>query len=195
MVTDGNPPPDHSVIQVIAPEDSCGVGSTNSIVNTNGKCIWVIRNYRVVTRHSEVIGEPVPFKVQAEAEDDERTPERRSAPPSSTAAPPPKRPKAQEGTPETSSGRSGGLLTGLNTARRQLFNDDASRDVMQPTHLIKDLNPYQNRFKIKARVVKKSDIRSWSNSRGQGTKLNYFYCFHSKMHLTLKLPLFYRSSV
>lgn len=168
MVTDGNPPPDHSIIQVIAPEDSCGVGSTNSIVNTNGKCIWVIRNYRVVTRHSEVIGEPVPLKVQAEAEDDERTPERRSAPPSSTAAPPPKRAKAQEGTPGTSSGRSGGLLTGLNTARRQLFNDDASRDVMQPTHLIKDLNPYQNKFKIKARVVKKSDIRSWSNSGGRG---------------------------
>ena len=39
---------------------------------------------------------------------------------------------------------------------------------MQPTHQIKDLNPYQNKFKIKARVVKKGDLRSWSNSRGQG---------------------------
>jgi len=41
-------------------------------------------------------------------------------------------------------------------------------NVMQPTHLIKDLNPYQGEFRIKGRVVKKSELRSWSNSRGQG---------------------------
>ena len=61
--------------------------------------------------------------------------------------------------------------------RRQLFgstshaqngSDSDDRNVMQPTHQIKDLNPYQNKFKIKARVVKKGDLRSWSNSRGQG---------------------------
>ena len=59
--------------------------------------------------------------------------------------------------------------------RRQLFgstsqaqNGSDDRNVMQPTHQIKDLNPYQNKFKIKARVVKKGDLRSWSNSRGQG---------------------------
>ena len=30
------------------------------------------------------------------------------------------------------------------------------------------LNPYQNRWTIKARVTNKSDIRRWSNARGDG---------------------------
>jgi len=33
---------------------------------------------------------------------------------------------------------------------------------------IKGLNPYQNKWTIKARVTKKGDIRTWSNARGEG---------------------------
>ncbi|CAN0462803.1 unnamed protein product, partial [Discosporangium mesarthrocarpum] len=33
---------------------------------------------------------------------------------------------------------------------------------------ISALNPYQNRWAIKARVTQKSDIRRWSNARGEG---------------------------
>lgn len=33
---------------------------------------------------------------------------------------------------------------------------------------IQSLNPYQNKWTIKARVTKKSDIRTWSNARGEG---------------------------
>jgi replication factor A1 len=33
---------------------------------------------------------------------------------------------------------------------------------------IADLNPYQNRWTIKARVTGKSDVRRWSNQRGEG---------------------------
>mmetsp|Transcript_5425 Transcript_5425/g.9489 ORF Transcript_5425/g.9489 Transcript_5425/m.9489 type:complete len:641 (+) Transcript_5425:41-1963(+) len=33
---------------------------------------------------------------------------------------------------------------------------------------IASLNPYQNRWTIKARVTKRSDIRRWSNARGEG---------------------------
>ena len=34
---------------------------------------------------------------------------------------------------------------------------------------IASLTPYQNKWTIKARVTHKSDIRSWSNARGEGT--------------------------
>ena len=34
---------------------------------------------------------------------------------------------------------------------------------------ITDLNPYQNRWTIKARVTNKSDIKRWSNAKGEGT--------------------------
>ena len=33
------------------------------------------------------------------------------------------------------------------------------------------LTPYQNKWTIKARVTNKSDIRRWSNSRGEGMQL------------------------
>ncbi|KAI9564074.1 Replication protein A 70 kDa D-binding subunit [Daphnia sinensis] len=42
----------------------------------------------------------------------------------------------------------------------------AKSDVI--THPIVSLTPYQNKWTIKARVTNKSDIRTWSNSRGEG---------------------------
>ncbi|CAN0330016.1 replication protein A 70 kDa DNA-binding subunit-like [Lampetra fluviatilis] len=36
------------------------------------------------------------------------------------------------------------------------------------TFPISNLNPYQNRWTIRARITSKSDIRRWSNSRGEG---------------------------
>lgn len=38
-----------------------------------------------------------------------------------------------------------------------------------PITLISQLNMYQNRWTIKARVVSKSDIRTWSNAKGEGS--------------------------
>ena len=35
-------------------------------------------------------------------------------------------------------------------------------------HMIKDLNPYQNRWTIKVRVLSKGEIKSWSNAKGEG---------------------------
>lgn len=37
---------------------------------------------------------------------------------------------------------------------------------------ISALNPYTNRWTIKARVTYKSEIRSWSNAKGEGTLFN-----------------------
>ena len=36
-------------------------------------------------------------------------------------------------------------------------------------HPISSLNPYQNRWTIKARVTAKSDVRTWHNTRGEGS--------------------------
>ena len=38
----------------------------------------------------------------------------------------------------------------------------------QHFHPISSLNPYQNRWTIKARVTAKSDVRTWHNQRGEG---------------------------
>ncbi|XP_046438075.1 replication protein A 70 kDa DNA-binding subunit-like [Daphnia pulex] len=36
------------------------------------------------------------------------------------------------------------------------------------THPIVSLTPYQNKWTVKVRIINKSDIRTWSNSRGEG---------------------------
>ena len=51
-------------------------------------------------------------------------------------------------------------------ARRNLFPS-------KTTHCIKDLNPYQNKYTIQARVIKKSGKKTWSNSRGEGCVFDF----------------------
>ncbi|WAR01828.1 RFA1-like protein [Mya arenaria] len=42
-------------------------------------------------------------------------------------------------------------------------------------HSIASLTPYQNRWRIRARVTQKSNIRTWSNSRGEGKLFSVYY--------------------
>lgn len=41
-----------------------------------------------------------------------------------------------------------------------------------PLHPIEALSPYSNKWTIRARVTQKSDIRTWSNQRGEGKLFN-----------------------
>jgi replication factor A1 len=47
-------------------------------------------------------------------------------------------------------------------------NQQQHGDVPSSIYPIKSLNPYQNRWTIKARVTSKSEIRSWNNQKGSG---------------------------
>ncbi|KIY50750.1 replication factor-a protein [Fistulina hepatica ATCC 64428] len=48
----------------------------------------------------------------------------------------------------------------------------SSRGSNSSLYLIEGLSPYQNNWKIKARVVQKSDIKTYSNARGEGKLFN-----------------------
>lgn len=55
--------------------------------------------------------------------------------------------------------------------RNQSYNAPSSSAGTAPTapvFQIKSLNPYQNKWTIKARVLSKGDIKKWSNQKGEG---------------------------
>ena len=45
-------------------------------------------------------------------------------------------------------------------------------DTSRAVYPISSLTPYQNRWTIRARVTSKSNIKTWSNSRGEGKLFN-----------------------
>jgi ssDNA-binding replication factor A large subunit len=59
-----------------------------------------------------------------------------------------------------------------NTRPVQRMSDGDSAGNIMP---ISALNPYSNRWTIKARITNKSDIRTWENARGSGIML---ICLH-----------------
>jgi replication factor A1 len=53
------------------------------------------------------------------------------------------------------------------------FNNMQQVDMGSNIYPIKSLNPYQNRWTIKARVTSKSDVKTWSNARGNGKLVSF----------------------
>ncbi|KAL7283639.1 hypothetical protein ACG7TL_003075 [Trametes sanguinea] len=124
-----------------------------------GKKLLIILAMRVLKKEAEKIGNPTPLQLRGSSsgpsvEMQAQTPAVQSPAPSTfmntpnvtnTTAPP-----AQPARQQTQAGRGG-------------------RHAIYP---IESLSPYQNHWTIKARVTAKSDIRTWSNQRGEGKLFN-----------------------
>ncbi|XP_008557136.1 replication protein A 70 kDa DNA-binding subunit [Microplitis demolitor] len=59
-----------------------------------------------------------------------------------------------------------------NANQKRRLNESLNSGASIMTSPIAALSPYQNKWVIKARVASKSDIRTWSNSRGDGKLFN-----------------------
>ncbi|GAA5978470.1 hypothetical protein JCM10908_004367 [Rhodotorula pacifica] len=82
------------------------------------------------------------------------------------SAPPPPAAAARTGGNGFQGARGGSNASKTSAAKRGGNNQGGM--AAQPLFPIESLNPYSNKWTIKARVTQKSDIRHWSNSKGDG---------------------------
>ncbi|CDO73580.1 hypothetical protein BN946_scf185014.g50 [Trametes cinnabarina] len=124
-----------------------------------GKKLLIILAMRVLKKEAEKIGSPTPVQPRGggsgpSVDMQPDTPTVPSPAPSTsvntTSTPATVVPRAQPARQQTQAGRGG-------------------RSAIYP---IESLSPYQNHWTIKARVTQKSDIRTWSNQRGEGKLFN-----------------------
>jgi len=145
--------------------------SKNSLKIISGKLILVIGDFHIIKHLDTRVGNPVGIPPEAWCFDGQpnepnsagpSTPQQNSSNGVSRDPPPLPQKRPLDKSPN-------GLAEAENKAkqaRRNLFPS-------KTTHCIKDLNPYQNKYTIQARVIKKSGKKTWSNSRGEGCVFDF----------------------
>lgn len=98
----------------------------------------ILLGLRVLQKDAQKIGNPAPFAI------------------------PPPQPQ-----PKVDSVSAPGTTAPVSSTTHQPQSREAGNRA-NPVYPIVALTPYQNNWRIKARVVQKSDIRSYSNQRGEG---------------------------
>ena len=125
------------------------------------KLILVIGDFVLLSRKCPRIGSPVPIQPEDYQLD---TPG--PGPSTPNAGVPSKEPPKLSYKRPLDKAEQNGEDNKAKQAKRNLFP-------AKTTHCIKDLNPYQNKYTVQARVIKKSTKKTWSNSRGEGSVFDF----------------------
>ncbi len=136
----------------------------NIIHQINGKNIWLIHQFRTQSSCFTNVTSTVDCD-SATVPPTPTTPSTSSAPSDVSMASAPPDPPSKRQYDEA-------RISQIATAKRSLFYEAESKQPGKPTHRIKDLNPYQNKYTILARCEEKGQLRDCSSSRWQGKVFN-----------------------
>ena len=168
--TGQNIPEANSIIKIVNPDEALNSHDNfrqNSIKQMNEKLIWIICRFDILRNGGEKIGTTMKIQPkQTMIAETETTPQQTKSDPNRLRSPPftpAKRPDRSEEPAVDSVKRA--LFSNPSTSKPHPLSNSS---LYKPSHKIKDLNPYQNKFRIKARVMRKSQLKQWSNSRGEG---------------------------
>ena len=132
---------------------------------SNGKRVVILLEIEVLTPGSEVkakIGDPTTINPDGSVANAPAPAVKRAADNAPASTPPPKR------SPLTSPNNQNQPRSSILNPRQSAGAGSTTDPSQLSVHPIASLTPYQNKWTIKARVTHKSDIRRWSNSRGEG---------------------------
>lgn len=142
-------------------DNHCVIRAKQYICNTlqGDRRVMILLELEVLAKGAEVngkIGNPVPLKAGQSAEPAQQ------APPSNSVS------NAMANKPVQSSIINGAKSPPSNKAAFNIKPGTPGTPGSNRIHSIASLTPYQNRWRIRARVTQKSNIRTWSNSKGEG---------------------------
>lgn len=141
------------------------ISSVNSTPKGPNKRVLIILDLTVLANGDDVgskLGDPVPMPdIPLVGSPSKPTVEQTAG--SGTAAS-----SVVSGDPSLSFNSNSSRVTGSNMSNISPINMRTSSGELQASHPIAALNPFHTKWIIKARVTSKSNIRTWSNARGEG---------------------------
>lgn len=155
-----NPPVLPKKDDIVDLRNPIGQNPTNAVTTVNGSHVFLVHNFRILDKEAVIRLTQSTVSV-----DTPSTPSSTASSSSNNVAPP--TPAKRPGSPLAS----GSNDPRPNPAKRNLFDRprSAAMPLAKTTHRIEDLNPYQNKYTICARVTSIEPIKEISNSRWSGS--------------------------
>ncbi|XP_068187891.1 replication protein A 70 kDa DNA-binding subunit-like [Antennarius striatus] len=168
---------------LLKPNCVCKLKMTKTTTLPDGRVVVIVLDMDILQRAEEtggVIGNPIPLKIEGQMSSSQEFASTSTSVPASPPSAAVPGPSSENNSKRPSPlGGNGTDLMGNSPTKASpskfspLKGNNTSPGSSTKSVPIVHLNPYQSKWTIKARVTGKSNIRTWSNSRGEGRVFSF----------------------